>query len=88
MDEAAQYLIDKLTPAHLRDTDVAGASLKTVIQAGADIIKKAYHAGQDIKQAFEDAIDYIKNNWDNAWGKFEDHEDLIRYGMRSAMMVS
>ena len=82
----AKYLIDKLTPAHLRDVKTQGASLANVIQAAADLIKTAYHAGQDLKQAFEDAIDYIKQNWDVAWGKFDDHEDLIRHGMRQAMM--
>ena len=45
-----------------------------LVKKAADLIKKAYHAGEDISEAVKDAIDYIKKNWDKTWGELDtDH---------------
>jgi hypothetical protein len=72
VDTAASKLIDFLTPKSTRDVIAQGASIASLVNVGADIIKAAYKAGTDIAEAVGKAIDHIKKNWDEAWGEFDE----------------
>lgn len=54
----------------------AGVDAESVIDFAADMVKKAYDAKVSIKESVEKAIEYIKNNWDEKWGKLD--EDQVR----------
>ena len=71
VDEFADKLIKKLSVKNYDNLTMQGPGIKEIVKAGAEIIKAAYHAGSDIKQAIEDAIDYIRNNWDAKFGTFD-----------------
>ena len=68
VDEAAEKIIDFLTPKSTKGAHTAGGDIKSLVHAAANIVKGAYQAGTDIKQAVEDAVQHIKDNWDKAWG--------------------
>jgi hypothetical protein len=72
VDDFAKRLTDTLSAKLPEGTQKSGVGIAEIIQKGADIIKAAYHAGQDIKEAIGKAIDYIKDNWDKAWGEFDE----------------
>lgn len=71
VDEAASKLIKRFTPVA---GTKQGVGAEEIIKAGAAIIKKAYHAGDDLKEAVNAAIEYIKDKWDDAWGSFDEKE--------------
>jgi hypothetical protein len=83
VDDISDNIIKKLSkiPGLIGSDDVnkAGVGIKEVIKASAEMIKTAYHAGEDIREAIEKAIEYIKDNWDSKFGDFsKDIEKQIR----------
>ncbi len=83
VDDIAKKWIDKLSAKLPEGTQKSGVGLPEIINKAADIIKKAYHAKEDLKQAVNDAIDYIKSKWDKAWGPLDEREiaeDLYNSG--------
>jgi hypothetical protein len=74
VDNAAKKLIERFSAKLPEGTQKSGVGLPELITGAAEIIKKAYHAGQDLKQAVKEALDHIKAKWDKAWGAYDEAE--------------
>ncbi len=76
VDETAEKVKKKLKPKGAEGLNIskAGLGFDEVIDVAAKGIKTAYKAGTDIHKAIDDAIKYIKENWDDTWGKFDEAE--------------
>jgi hypothetical protein len=76
VDKAAAWIIKSFSAQLPEGTQKAGipVDFEKVILKAADIIKKAYHAKEDIQEAIQNAIDYIKKNWDKTWGELNTDE--------------
>jgi hypothetical protein len=74
VDAAAKKLIERFSANLPEGTQKmgGGGDFAKIVQGAADIIKKAYHAGQDMKQAVKDALDHIKSKWNKAWGAYNE----------------
>jgi hypothetical protein len=70
VDEIADMLIKKLSIQGAENITRQGVGIKEIVKPAAEIIKAAYHAGEDVKAAIEKAIDYIREHWDSRFGDF------------------
>lgn len=90
VDDIADKVIDFLTPKTMKGDDLISANGLTVdqiVKGAAEAIKIAYRTGKEIKEAIEEAIDYVKKNWDPKWGVLPEDKlrDLFEQGMEQKL---
>lgn len=76
IDEVADRIIKALTPKGMEGVKANGITIENLIRAAAYAIKKSYRAGVEINKAIDDAVSFIKEKWQDAFGEF--NEDAIR----------
>ena len=88
VDDAAAKLIDKLTPKSTKGLNKQGIGIEEIVKGAAAIIKAAHSAGTDIKAAIEKAVDYVKKNWDTAWGDFPEKDMRDNFSIEPDTKIS
>lgn len=76
VDERADNIINKLTPKGMKGVKSNGLTVESLVRVAAYTIKKSYHAGVEINKAIEDAVFFIKDRWQGAFGDFD--ENVVR----------
>jgi hypothetical protein len=72
VDKAGKSIIDLLTPASTKGIKKSGLGVEEIVNAAMGIVKAANLANENIKEAIDKAIKYIKDNLAENWdGKFE-----------------
>lgn len=75
VDETVDKLINLLSAKNMKGVHKAGVGAEEVLKAAGKLIKTAYHAGENIRDAVEKAIDYIKDKFPLS----NSEENTIRY---------
>lgn len=75
VDDAAQALIDFLTPKTTKGVTANGLTTEQIVKAAAEIIKATYKTAKSVQKAIDAGIEYFKNNWDTgALGELPEDE--------------
>lgn len=63
-DEAANALIDFLTPKTTKGVKKSGLGVAEIVNGATSVIKATYAATQNIKEAIDAGLQYFRDNWD------------------------